>query len=68
MRGGWLGIPLAISLLVSGVMGSADSPGDLLESGMYVSPCLFLQYAVGHYLTRRVRGAIVRPSHPLYVE
>jgi hypothetical protein len=64
MLGGWFGIPLALSLLVSALMGIADAPGDLLEAGIYASPFLLLQYAVGHYLTHRVRGAIAQPLNP----
>jgi len=64
MIGGWFGIPLVLSLLLSGLMGIADAPGDLLEAGMYASPFLLLQYAVGHYLTLRVRGAIARQLNP----
>jgi hypothetical protein len=60
MIGGWFGIPLALSILMSGLMLLAESPGELLGAVMYASPFLLLQFAVGHYLTFRVRRAIAR--------
>jgi hypothetical protein len=58
MVGGWLGIPLLLSMLLNSLMGIADAPGDLLEAGAITAPFLLLQYAVGHHLTQRVRAAL----------